>query len=69
MLDSETARFRVVVNHEGQFSLWPEGCELPAGWRAHGGGGTRDECVSCIREHWKDMRPLSLLRALGESGE
>lgn len=66
MLDDETARFLVVVNHEGQFSVWPEDRELPAGWRAHGARGSRDACLDHIREHWKDMRPLSLRRALGE---
>ncbi|MCX4881512.1 MbtH family protein [Streptomyces sp. NBC_00847] len=67
MLDGAAARFLVVVNHEGQFSLWPEDREPPAGWRTDGARGTRTECLDHIREHWDDMRPLSLRRTLGES--
>ncbi|KPI15334.1 MbtH domain protein [Actinobacteria bacterium OK074] len=68
MLDGAVARFLVVVNHEGQFSVWPEDREPPAGWRAHGARGTRVECLDHIREQWGDMRPLSLRRTLGEGG-
>ncbi|MFG2527462.1 MbtH family protein [Streptomyces sp. NPDC048516] len=60
MLDCESTRFLVVSNEEGQFSLWPEDREPPAGWRPHGTGGTRAECLDHIRAHWHDMRPLSL---------
>ncbi|MER8224366.1 MbtH family NRPS accessory protein [Streptomyces sp. NPDC094143] len=68
MLDGATTRFLVVVNHEGQFSVWPEERELPAGWTAHGARGTRAECLDAIRAHWDDMRPLSLRRTFGEGG-
>jgi MbtH protein len=54
---------RVVVNHEGQYSLLPVGRELPTGWRDAGHQGSRDECFAYIREVWTDMRPLSVRRA------
>jgi MbtH protein len=53
-------RFTVVVNHEEQYSIWPDGRELPGGWRAVGRTGTEHECLTYIDEVWTDMRPLSL---------
>ena len=64
IFDDDTAQFLVVVNQEEQYSLWPEGRELPAGWRAEGTSGTRAECLAHIEAVWTDMRPLSLRRAM-----
>lgn len=60
--DSEEtdARYVVVVNHEEQYSIWPEGRALPAGWTAVGPAGSKEDCVAYIRETWADMRPRSL---------
>lgn len=63
MPDSQqTLTHAVVVNAEEQYSIWPEGRELPAGWRRDGFAGTEDECLSYIDEVWTDMRPASLRR-------
>ena len=51
--------YKVVVNHEEQYSVWPADRALPAGWRAAGKAGTRAECLAWIGENWTDMRPLS----------
>lgn len=56
----DTTVYTVVVNHEAQYSLWPAGRELPAGWSAVGEPGTRAACLARIEETWTDMRPLSL---------
>jgi len=58
--DDENAVFVVVVNHEEQYSIWPEYRELPAGWSAVGQRGSRSECLEYIERVWTDMRPLSL---------
>lgn len=58
--DSEDAVFRVVVNHEEQYSIWPEYKEIPPGWRDAGKTGKKQECLAHINEVWTDMRPLSL---------
>jgi MbtH protein len=58
---SET-RTAVVVNDEEQYSVWDADRPLPAGWRATGFTGTRQECLDHIDEVWTDMRPLSLRR-------
>lgn len=58
--DSEDMIFRVVVNHEEQYSIWPEYKEIPGGWREGGKTGTKKECLDYIETVWTDMRPLSL---------
>lgn len=58
--DQDNTIYRVVVNHEEQYSIWPDWQEIPAGWREAGKTGTKDECLAHIKEVWTDMRPLSL---------
>ncbi|MBG0833225.1 MbtH family NRPS accessory protein [Planomonospora sp. ID67723] len=53
---------KVVVNHEGQYSIWPPAQENPPGWNDAGKEGTKRECLEWIDVNWTDMRPLSLRR-------
>lgn len=55
-----SARFAVVLNHEEQYSVWPQEWDLPAGWRAEGYTGSKADCLAHIDEVWTDMRPLSV---------
>lgn len=64
--DDDTRQYLVVVNHEEQYSIWPEGRELPLGWQAVGKAGTKQECLDYIEEVWTDMRPLSLRKKMEE---
>jgi len=57
---STPSRYRVVVNDEEQYSIWPDGQALPPGWTDEGTTGTKEECLSHVDEIWKDMRPKSL---------
>jgi MbtH protein len=57
------AIYRVVVNHEEQYSIWPSGKAIPGGWKEAGKQGSRAECLAYVEEVWTDMRPLSLRRA------
>ena len=68
IFDDEAATFEVVVNHEEQYSIWPTGRDIPAGWRAAGKTGTKKECLAHIEETWTDMRPLSLRKKMEEAG-
>lgn len=52
--------FRVVVNDEEQYSIWPDGKELPPGWREEGFTGPKVQCLAHIDSVWTDMRPRSL---------
>lgn len=67
--NSPDTRFKVVINHEEQYSIWPDYKEIPAGWRAVGKEGSKDECLAYIEEVWIDMRPLSLRQHLQEQGQ
>ena len=59
--------YRVVVNDEEQYSIWPLDREIPAGWQAAGREGSKDECLAYIRETWTDMRPRSARRTAVEA--
>ena len=58
--DADDTVFRVVINHEEQYSIWPKGREIPLGWKAVGKSGSKQQCLDYIEEVWTDMRPLSL---------
>ena len=62
--DDERVSWKVVVNHEEQYSIWPAEGQAPAGWREVGVTGPRAECLAHIKEVWMDMRPLSLRTAM-----
>ena len=64
--EQDTTIYRVVVNHEEQYSIWPEWKEIPAGWTDVGREGAKDECLAYIKNVWTDMRPLSLRKAMAE---
>jgi len=60
MSEEDQTAYKVVVNHEEQYSIWPAERANPLGWADAGKSGTKDECLGYIREVWTDMRPLSL---------
>jgi uncharacterized protein YbdZ (MbtH family) len=62
----DTSIYKVVVNHEEQYSIWPEYKESPLGWNEVGKVGLKAECLAYIKEVWTDMRPLSLRRKMEE---
>ena len=62
--DEDKTVYKVVVNHEEQYSIWPEGRENPLGWTEVGKSGLKDECLAYIKEVWTDMRPLSLRKIM-----
>lgn len=64
--DEDKTIYKVVVNHEEQYSIWPEYRENPAGWNDAGKVGPKAECLAYIKEVWTDMRPLSLRKKMEE---
>jgi MbtH protein len=52
--------FVVVVNHEEQYSIWPEELKIPSGWTKVAGPFERSKCLEWIEQTWTDMRPKSL---------
>ena len=59
--------YKVVVNHEEQYSIWSADRENALGWRDAGKSGSREECLAYIKEVWADMRPLSLRKRMEET--
>jgi MbtH protein len=60
--------YKVVLNHEEQYSIWPAHRENALGWKDAGKSGTKAECLAYIKEVWTDMRPLSLRKKMQEQG-
>ena len=67
--EEDQTTYLVVINHEEQYSIWPDFKEIPKGWNAVGKTGTKAECLAYIEEVWTDMRPLSLRNRMAETEE
>ncbi|RUL78901.1 MbtH family protein [Dyella choica] len=65
--DDEKHSFFVLVNHEGQHSLWPQFAQIPAGWEPVFGPDARQPCLDYVEAHWQDMRPRSLVEAMASA--
>ncbi|MGW6912668.1 MbtH family protein [Kitasatospora sp. NPDC054939] len=65
-LDNPHGSFHVVVNGEGQYSIWPEFADVPAGWTVCHGAADRTSCLEYISATWTDMRPLSLVEHMAQ---
>ena len=60
----DTTAYKVVINHEEQYSIWLADRENALGWNDAGRSGTKAECLEHINEVWTDMRPLSLRKEM-----
>ncbi|MCL2713559.1 MAG: MbtH family NRPS accessory protein [Alphaproteobacteria bacterium] len=60
--ESEPEIYTVLVNHEGQYSLWLKRNAVPRGWQAVGKQGEKADCLEYVRTVWTDMTPLSIRR-------
>lgn len=60
LLDDVDGKFVVLINAEGQYSLWPEPIAIPEGWHLAHPVDTRGKCLSHIQAEWTDLRPLSI---------
>lgn len=67
--EDEQASYLVVVNAEGQHSLWPQSIDVPAGWTIRHGPTGRSDALAYVDENWRDMRPLSLQRLMDKADE
>lgn len=64
--DGDQTTYKVVINHEEQYSIWFTERQNPPGWKDVGKQGTKAECLAYINEVWTDMRPLSLRKKMAE---
>jgi MbtH protein len=65
--EEDTLTYKVVINHEEQYSIWPTDRDNPLGWRDAGKAGPKAECLAYVDEVWTDMRPLSLRKQMGDA--
>lgn len=66
--ENDEGRYLVLVNDEGQYSLWPSFVAVPQGWTTAFGEETRQACLDHIEAQWTDMRPKSLVAAMAADG-
>jgi MbtH protein len=62
--EDPNGEYLVLVNDEGQYSLWPKFRAVPSGWDVVGPSGKRKECLDWIEANWTDMRPRSLIQQM-----
>lgn len=67
--EDDNTIYKVVVNHEEQYSIWPVDRENALGWQDAGKTGLKPECLEYIKEVWTDMRPLSLRKKMEENSK
>ncbi|MCX4849422.1 MbtH family NRPS accessory protein [Streptomyces sp. NBC_00893] len=63
--EDSQGRYVVLANEEGQYSLWPSRIQQPAGWELVKDEGSKQECGEFIEANWTDMRPRSVVAAMG----
>lgn len=62
--EEDNTIYLVVMNHEEQYSIWPDYKTIPNGWKAVGKSGNKQQCLNYIKDVWTDMRPLSLRKQM-----
>jgi uncharacterized protein YbdZ (MbtH family) len=62
--EDENGRLHVLINEEGQHSIWPVFINVPEGWTIIYPTGSRRECLDYVNNHWTDMRPRSLIEKM-----
>ncbi|MEU9059713.1 MbtH family protein [Streptomyces sp. NPDC048430] len=62
--EDENGTYLVLVNDEGQHSLWPAFAEVPGGWTVVHQEDTRQACLDYVEQNWTDLRPKSLIRSM-----
>jgi MbtH protein len=55
--------YKVVVNHEKQYSIWPAHRPAPLGWHEARVQGPKEHCLDYIEQVWTDITPLSVRAA------
>jgi MbtH protein len=65
--EDENGVYHVLVNDEGQHSLWPAFIDVPDGWTIACKSVSRTACLEFINKNWTDLRPNSLIQSMNES--
>ena len=65
--EDENGIYHVLINDEGQYSLWPSFIDVPDGWTIIRKSDSRAACLEFINQNWTDMRPNSLIKSMNEA--
>ncbi|MFI5801337.1 MbtH family protein [Streptomyces sp. NPDC051561] len=65
--DDPDGTYQVLVNDEGQHSLWPAAQDAPAGWTVALAATSKQACTDHIESHWTDLRPRSVAEAMARA--
>jgi uncharacterized protein YbdZ (MbtH family) len=65
--EDENGVYHVLINDEGQHSLWPSFIKVPDGWTIVHESDSRAACLEFINQHWTDMRPNSLIESMKQA--
>lgn len=65
--EDENGIYHVLINDEGQYSLWPIFIDVPDGWTIIHKSDSRAACLEFINRNWTDMRPNSLIKSMNKS--
>lgn len=55
--DDPLGAFYILRNTQGQFSLWPQHCALPAGWQMVCEPQPQDACQQWLATNWHTLTP------------
>jgi MbtH protein len=67
--EDENGVYHVLVNDEGQHSIWPAFVPAPNGWTIVHKSDTRAACLDFVERNWTDLRPKSLIKAMDAAAE
>jgi uncharacterized protein YbdZ (MbtH family) len=65
--EDDNGEFHVLRNEEGQYSLWPTSLAIPVGWHVVHHSDNRASCLQYVADHWKDLRPQSLIERMNQA--
>jgi MbtH protein len=67
--EDENGIYHVLINDEGQYSLWPSLKDVPKGWTIVKKSDSRAACLEYINQNWTDMRPRSLIERMAQENK
>ncbi|MGH1277577.1 MbtH family protein [Bacillus basilensis] len=57
--ENDNYTYKVLMNEEGQYSLWPAFLDVPIGWNVAHEEASRQVCLQYVETNWKDLKPKS----------
>ncbi|WP_028478553.1 MbtH family protein [Nocardia sp. CNY236] len=66
--DNDEVQFYVLVNAEGDHSLWPVFAAVPGGWTVAYGATDRAACLRYVQMHWRERGPHVLIDVISSPG-